>query len=73
VTVTVGGTPLDPNTLYTVATTSSAANGSFGYFKVWDRTAEVRDTKATLAGSLSAYLSAHNALNPGVESRIRGL
>ncbi len=69
----VNGAAVTAAKSYRVATTNSVANGSYGYFKVWDKSAVVRDTSLTLSKSLSAYLSAHPVLSPGTQSRILGL
>jgi 2',3'-cyclic-nucleotide 2'-phosphodiesterase (5'-nucleotidase family) len=69
----VPGAPISETKHYTVAMPRAIANGSFGYFRVWDKSAIVGDTGVTVAKSLTDYAATHPTLSPMIEGRIVGL
>jgi len=68
--VEIGGSPVDLKRTYQIATTRPLANGSFGYFRVWDDKAVTKDTGVGIADCLTAYLNAHRSLNDFGTARI---
>lgn len=66
----VPGETISDTKHYTVATTSPAANGSFGYFRVWDKSVVVSDTGVTVAKSLTDYATLRSILSPTIDGRI---
>jgi 5'-nucleotidase/UDP-sugar diphosphatase len=69
----VPGEPISEAKHYTVATTRAAANGSFGYFRVWGKSAVVNDSGITIVKALDDYVAAHPILSPMIDGRIVGL
>jgi 2',3'-cyclic-nucleotide 2'-phosphodiesterase (5'-nucleotidase family) len=70
VSVKLGGAALDPQRKYRVATTKPLANGSFGYFRVWDEKAIDSDTGVDIGSCLAQYLAAHRTIDTMIEGRI---
>jgi 5'-nucleotidase len=70
VSVKVGGAALDPQRKYRVATTRPLANGSFGYFRIWDEKAIDTDTGVDIGSCLAQYLAAHRTIDTMTEGRI---
>jgi 5'-nucleotidase/UDP-sugar diphosphatase len=73
VTLAMSGVPIDAAKTYRVATTRAIAEGSLGYFEIWDKSDILSDTGIAVAKSLSSYLAARSTLNPTIEGRITGL
>jgi len=69
----VPGAPISETKHYTIATTRSVAKGSFGYFRVWDKSAVVNDSGITIVKALDDYVAAHPILSPMIDGRIVGL
>jgi len=69
----VPGAPISETKHYTIATTRPVAKGSFGYFRVWDKSAVVNDSGITIVKALDDYVAAHPILSPAIDGRIVGL
>lgn len=67
------GAAISADKHYAVATTRPIANGGFGYFRIWDKSAITADTHVTLAQSIVNYAARHPALSPNLDGRIIGL
>lgn len=69
--VTVGGSPLDPNRTYKVATTRPLAHGQQGYSQIWDRGQITAETGKTLATALADFVRARGgSVSPATDQRI---
>jgi 5'-nucleotidase/UDP-sugar diphosphatase len=67
------GVAIVATTTYRVATTRPIAEGSLGYFEIWDKSDILSDTGVSVAKSLGSYLAGHPTLTPAIEGRITGL
>ncbi len=57
VSVTIGGTKLNPESTYRVATTASLARGALGYFRVWSKDQITTATGRSIGEVVREYLS----------------
>ena len=69
----IPGAPISDTKRYRVAVTRALAGGSFGYFRVWEKSSVVDDTGVSVAKSLTDYAGLHTTLSPMIDGRIVGL
>lgn len=70
--ITVGGAPLDPNKVYSVATNSFVGNGGDGY-EVFTRSQDFVDTQFVDVDVVADFIRAAGTISPQVEGRIKRL
>jgi 2',3'-cyclic-nucleotide 2'-phosphodiesterase (5'-nucleotidase family) len=70
VSIKLGDRTLSDSDSYTVAMTSSMANGALGYWKIWTKDNIVRTTDATIPTAIDKFFSARTRINYSNLNRI---
>jgi len=65
-----GNKALSDNETYTVAMTSSMANGALGYWKIWTKEDKVRGTELTIPDAIEQFFSSRNTIDYSNLNRI---
>ncbi|HPP73506.1 MAG TPA: 5'-nucleotidase [Armatimonadota bacterium] len=65
-----GNKALSDNETYTVAMTSSMANGALGYWKIWTKEDKVRGTELTIPDAVEQFFSSRNTIDYSNLNRI---
>lgn len=68
--VSVGNSPLSDSQTYTVAMTSSMANGALGYWKIWSKDDRARVTETTIPQAIDQFFSGRSSINYSTLNRI---
>lgn len=65
-----GNKALSDNETYTVAMTSSMANGALGYWKIWTKEDKVRGTELTIPDAVEQFFSSRSTIDYSNLNRI---
>jgi 2',3'-cyclic-nucleotide 2'-phosphodiesterase (5'-nucleotidase family) len=65
-----GNKQLQDTTVYTVAMTSSMANGALGYWKIWSKDDVDKPTETTIPQAIDQFLSGKSSVNYSTLNRI---
>jgi 2',3'-cyclic-nucleotide 2'-phosphodiesterase (5'-nucleotidase family) len=68
--VRIGDKPLSDSQKYSVAMTSSMANGALGYWKIWSKNDRARETQITLPQAIDSFFSSRSTINYSTLNRI---
>lgn len=65
-----GNTQISDSETYTVAMTSSMANGALGYWKIWSKNDKVRDSSTTIPQAVENFFDGRKSINYSNLNRI---
>lgn len=68
--IRVGGQPISDSQTYSVAMTSSMANGALGYWKIWSKNDIRRVTNTTIPQAIDSFLASRKSIDYSILNRI---
>ncbi|MEN6372269.1 MAG: 5'-nucleotidase [Armatimonadota bacterium] len=69
--VSIGGSPISDSTAYSVAMTSSMANGALGYWKIWTKNDIVNTTDVTIPKAIDQFFTGNSSIDYSNLNRIK--